>query len=254
MTKTKVTKIFEDGKLYSEVTETIDDVKKPLRAHILIDNSSSMDGSQDKVISGVNEYVETLKKQALKDGVKARVSVSLFTSNLPAGFSDTRGSASVVTPIRAALDVSLWQPISRAQIVPNGMTPLLQAVGETIQQLEAVGEDVVLVILTDGGENSSIGWTTGRVKELMATKQNRDNWAVLYLGANQDAWGVGGSMGTQMHNTANFTMDNMEVALSAAGASSARYMSTRSLNSSQFTEAEISSMVDSGAKHGSKSN
>jgi hypothetical protein len=248
MTKTKVTKIFEDGKLYSEVTETIDDVKKPLRAHILIDNSSSMDGSQDKVISGVNEYVETLKKQALKDGVKARVSVSLFTSNLVNGFS-------VVTPIRAALDVSLWQPISRAQIVPNGMTPLLQAVGETIQQLEAsaVGEDVVLVILTDGGENSSIGWTTGRVKELMATKQNRDNWAVLYLGANQDAWGVGGSMGTQMHNTANFTMDNMAVALSAAGASSARYMSTRNLNSSQFTEAEISSMVD-GAKHGSKSN
>jgi uncharacterized protein YegL len=59
--------------------EIVDDGKKrPFHAYVLIDNSGSMTGWEDKVVTGVNEYVDTLKKTAMAEGISANVTVALF--------------------------------------------------------------------------------------------------------------------------------------------------------------------------------
>jgi len=60
-----------------------------------------------------------------------------------------------------------------------------------------------LIILTDGHENASIEYTKAHVKDLIEQKQ-KDGWTVIYLGANQDAFAEGGSLGIAPHMTMNY--------------------------------------------------
>lgn len=53
---------------------------------------------------------------------------------------------------------------------------------------------VIIAILTDGAENSSRGITHDELKRLIEQK-TQAGWQFLYLGANQDAFTIGASMG-----------------------------------------------------------
>jgi hypothetical protein len=46
--------------------------------------------------------------------------------------------------------------------------------------------DTTVIILTDGDENSSVEYTPGHIKDLVESRQTRDGWSFVYLGANQD--------------------------------------------------------------------
>ena len=225
------------------VTETIDDgVKRPFHAMVLIDNSGSMAGWQQRVVTGVNEYVNTLKKSAKEGGFIARVTVQLFDG-------DFGGNLRIAT-LRESRDVQEWAPVTLMEIAPNGSTPLYDAVNRAIDYMNrAAGDsDKALVVLTDGGENSSK--TAGEVVRTRIATCQASGWLVIYLGANQDAWNVGGSMGFSAATTSTYTMDNMGVAFASAARSTADYASTRSLNAASFTSAEIAGM--SGKKEEEK--
>lgn len=218
------------------VTETIDDgVKKPFHAMILIDNSGSMAGWQQRVVSGVNEYVNTLRKTAEEGGFVARVTVQLFDG-------DFSGNLRIKT-IRESRDVNAWAPVTMMEIAPNGNTPLYDAVNAAIDYLNRHAEDSdkALVVLTDGGENASK--VEGEVVKRRIATCEAKGWLVIYLGANQDAWSVGGSMGFNASTTSTYTMDNMGVAFASAARSTASYASTRNLNAATFTSAEIAGMA-----------
>jgi hypothetical protein len=94
--------------------------------------------------------------------------------------------------------------VPKLQLIPRGMTPLLDATGEFIteigQSLAELDEDkrpglVICVIMTDGMENASYDWSWERISELI--KQQRDDyaWQFMFIGANIDAVKVGRSMG-----------------------------------------------------------
>merc|ERR1712226_1553278 len=117
---------------------------------------------------------------------------------------------------------------TRETYKPNGMTALLDAIGCT---LEAYGEEMfnTLVILTDGEENSSKLYTNSQIKEVIEEKK----WEVEYLGANQDAFSVGRSMGiTQNLNFQqsvegyNRMYSNMKVRVSQKRQSQERVMAS----------------------------
>jgi uncharacterized protein YegL len=234
------TKHFDNaGNLIKEVTETVEAKSKPLHAHILIDNSSSMRGWQEKVASGVNEYINTLKHVAKEQNIPIRVSVSFFASPQYMG-----AWKSILREFRNPQPVDVFLPLTATEIVPNGGTPLYDAVGQTVRKLEreSEGKDVALVVFTDGEENASTEYNAASIKALLKAKE-AVNWQVLYLGANQDAWAVGDAMGTSKTMTAGYNMANMNQAFMAAGASTARYAATRSLEVSAFTEQERVSMI-----------
>jgi len=81
-------------------------------------------------------------------------------------------------------------------LTPRGGTPLYDSIVKTIKAVEKriKAEDVVLfVVITDGGNNEG-STALDTVRTLIAEKMDA-GWAFIYLGANQDAWAVGGGMG-----------------------------------------------------------
>jgi hypothetical protein len=72
-------------------------------------------------------------------------------------------------------------PLTRDTYVPRGGTALHDAMGQVLKM--NLSDDVMVIILTDGEENSSSKYTAAHVKDLVDAKP----WKFVYLGANQDA-------------------------------------------------------------------
>ena len=131
---------------------------------------------------------------------------------------------------------------------PRGGTALLDAIGRTIRsvktQIKALDEgerpgEVVLVILTDGEENSSHEFTLEQVKQKIE-KRRAKGWQVVFLGADQDAITVAAGMGigreTSLAYTARTTGKSMSTVarMMARGSKSGKY---------EFTDAEREAAV-----------
>jgi hypothetical protein len=103
--------------------------------------------------------------------------------------------------------------IVATDFVPRGMTPLLDSLGRHINDLGAKldgmkEEDkpakVVVVSITDGLENASIEFKRSKIMEMIKLQEEKYQWAFVYLGANQDAFAEGGSMGVDVNATLGF--------------------------------------------------
>jgi len=95
-------------------------------------------------------------------------------------------------------------------LVPRGMTALLDAVGKAIQEtgmrLAAMPEherpsQVLFVIITDGRENQSKEYGRNRVYDMITHQREKYSWEFVFLGANQDAFAEGTSMGISPTNS-----------------------------------------------------
>lgn len=78
-------------------------------------------------------------------------------------------------------------------LAPEGMTALHDAMGSSItlfakeiEELEEKPGKVIVVVLTDGMENSSVEYATISVK-MLVEEYKTAGWEFLFLGANQDA-------------------------------------------------------------------
>jgi len=65
-------------------------------------------------------------------------------------------------------------------------------------------EKVMVITITDGEENSSREYTGAQVKEMIEEQTKTYNWSFTYMGANQDAWHVGGGYGIAGSSTLTF--------------------------------------------------
>lgn len=95
---------------------------------------------------------------------------------------------------------------------PRGGTALLDAIGFTVARIEG-DEEKTFVIATDGEENSSKEYGAREIKLLLEHKQSQD-WKVVYIGANQDAFQVAQSLGVTRGGT--MTYDSSPVATASA--------------------------------------
>lgn len=102
---------------------------------------------------------------------------------------------------------------------PRGNTALLDAMGFTINKVgyrfadmkeeERPGK-VIICVITDGKENSSIEFRTpSKIKEMVEHQTNKYCWEFTYLGANQDSFLIGNSLGVTTRNCANFEYSNI---------------------------------------------
>ena len=85
---------------------------------------------------------------------------------------------------------------------PRAATPLYDAIGTTVSKLNGqVGPDdnVLVTIITDGEENSSVEWTLKMVRNLI-DKLKRQNWTFTLIGTdNLDVEGMAHSMSIDEH-------------------------------------------------------
>jgi len=116
--------------------------------------------------------------------------------------------------------VTAVEELTKKNYTPHGNTPLLDTIGETIlrtgKALQALPESlrpskVLFVIITDGEENASHFYNLDKVKELTSHQQIVYKWEFMYLGANQDAIQVGGSLGIKASSSMSYGLSSGEI-------------------------------------------
>lgn len=161
--------------------------------HVLmaVDESGSMAGLADDVRGGFNTYLDGLTEDG--GGDRFRLTVVMFNDQwLPLC---PVGSRPADVP---RLDNRTYRP--------GGNTALNDAVGNLILDFErgtvlGEGDRVLLVVQTDGKENSSREFTDDAVKALIDERTSGGRWAAIYLGAGPAAWNGGGRLGMRTVNT-----------------------------------------------------
>lgn len=159
---------------------------------LILDRSGSMGGREDDVVNGVNAFIADQKK--LPD---------------PATVALVRFDSEEIERFRLAQPLAGLIPLSREDFKPRGGTPLLDAIGKTMDDLEkdwAAGnyDRGVMVIVTDGQENASRTYTKPMIKERISAAQESGLWAIIYLGADVDAFAEASQMGIAAQNTASY--------------------------------------------------
>lgn len=182
-----------------------------------------MQSVKDDTIGAFNSYIDTMKK----DNPKAVLSLTLF---------DTIGGITTIINNKKITEV---EPLDGTTYRPNGMTNLYDAIGYSVNLLDAVkGKAKSLVILTDGQENASKEHTKTSIKKLLDERQEKDNWLVQYLGANQDAFEEGQKLGVTFGNSMTFKVGKMDAVFKSMSRSATSYAASGSLSEAAYTAEE----------------
>ena len=158
----------------------------------ILDKSGSMFPLIDDTIGGYNGMIDEQKKL---DG-KAYVTTVLFSTETKKLYDH--------------VDIREVEPMSREVYNPGGGTALLDAIGETIDEVqlridnmnaEERPSNVICVITTDGEENSSKTFKKSQIKKMIEHQRNGHGWEFVFLGANIDAMKEASSIGIQYATT-----------------------------------------------------
>lgn len=148
---------------------------------IVLDESGSMDHIRRQALSGANETILSIRA-AQKENTDDHQMLSFVTFDRAAGRPDVR----VLIDNEKIEDV---MDLTEDQYIPNGMTPLYDAMGKSISSLEKLvkdGDHVLVTVITDGLENASRWYTVEQIKELVDGLSTK-GWVFTYIGANQDS-------------------------------------------------------------------
>ncbi|MDX6402846.1 MAG: hypothetical protein QOH70_301 [Blastocatellia bacterium] len=203
---------------------------------VLLDRSGSMGSVKDETISGFNYFL----KEQKATGDNASFTLVQFDSE----------STDVMHEARPVRDVP---DLNGDTYQPRGSTPLLDALGETINStgrtLAAIPEPnrpdkVVFVVITDGEENASHKFKKSQVKEMIDHQTAKYNWQFVYLGANQDAFAEAGAIGIAKANAANYDPIYTDMAYASTSLNIANYRRTAQAAKLKYSEKQRADMVE----------
>lgn len=147
---------------------------------LILDRSGSMQILKEDVIKGLNEFITKQKLQLIGNQVK--FSLILFDHQY----------------LKLIDSQNLWdiKEFTQADYCPRGMTALLDAIGQTIDDLNIKfekqnqlqkPEKVIIAIITDGFENNSKRYNKDKIKEMISKQQKEYNWSFIFLSSNLDS-------------------------------------------------------------------
>ena len=171
-------------------------MKQKIYNLIVLDASGSMYTIRQEAIAGVVETVQTIRSAQEKNaGQEQLLSLVVFNGSSIATVYDRMPIANV-------------PDFNEKDYQPTDNTPLYDAMGNAITHLRRhIQEDdnVLVTIITDGYENSSVEWNRQQILQLVE-EQKKTNWLFTYIGANQDALAVAKDMG--IDHSLNFRSDS----------------------------------------------
>jgi hypothetical protein len=184
-----------------------------------------MMGLEKDMIGGLKEF---FNKQSELDGV-CLVDYATFDTVYEKEFSD-RLVASAVPVLK-----------------PRGGTALLDAIGRNINELDAKFKalpkyarpgKVIVIVVTDGYENSSKEFTKPQIKALVEKKSKK--WEFVFLGANMDAVSEGTSFGFSAGSSLTYDTNLIGATASTLSGYVTR---SRTVGSASFTDEDRESTV-----------
>lgn len=97
------------------------------------------------------------------------------------------------------------EKLSTLNYIPRAGTPLYDAVGKAIAKAKEVRKTKlnILMVLTDGKENSSREWSALAVKKELTRLADEENWQVIFVAVGAEAWNESArfDMGVVIKNT-----------------------------------------------------
>jgi hypothetical protein len=149
---------------------------------VILDRTGSMESIRDDTIGGFNAFLNTQKAEP----GSASLTLVQFDSQDP---------YEIVHKFKPLAEVP---ELTRATFVPRASTPLLDAMGRGINDLEKsladMPEDekpsrVVMVVITDGQENASLEFRKDQIEKMIKEKQEKSDWQFVFLSADLAAIG-----------------------------------------------------------------
>lgn len=162
---------------------------------IILDRSGSMDVLKNDTIGGFNNFVT----EQQKNNPDCLLTLVQFDHDIDTIYTEM--------PIK---EVPL---LNNKTFVPRGTTALLDAIGFTLNKSSAlinpktVDAKVIVVIITDGHENSSNNFNKDQIFDLIHKLKTKHNWQFVFLGANQDAIDEAQNLGIGYENAMTYTSD-----------------------------------------------
>lgn len=156
----------------------------------ILDRSGSMAPMTEAAITGFNAFLQ----QQLDEPGDANLTLLLFDNEFL--------HPNQRTPLQEV------RPLDATVYVPRGRTSLLDAIGQTIDELgKTLAKEsekkrpgkVIVVIYTDGYENSSTRYSLGKINEMITHQREKYGWEFMFLAANQDAIATAAQMGIARH-------------------------------------------------------
>jgi hypothetical protein len=145
---------------------------------IILDRSGSMTSIAGDITGGFNQFLADQRK------LDGQAIVSLFQFDHE------------YETVYAGIDLRDAPDLNAENYVPRGSTGLYDAIGRTVvatgSRLAALPEDqrperVLVLIITDGLENSSREFYSDKIAEMVSHQRDKYNWEFMFIGANQDA-------------------------------------------------------------------
>jgi len=195
---------------------------------MVLDRSGSMHSCREATITAVNKYLK--ESQADATLTAAEFELVIFDTESIDTIRD--GKIADATELTAA------------DFVPRSGTPLLDAIGRGIGKIDAKlaasnGEKAILVVVTDGEENSSRKHTYESIQALIGDRQEK-GWLILFLGAGLASAQQGTRMGIRSANVANIGLDeaSLSEAMMAMSASNVRYALSAFVDAREYASSE----------------
>ncbi len=150
---------------------------------MLVDRSGSMSSIKFDTEGGFDAFVD--EQRGLDRDV--RVTLAQFDTEYQIVYSDR--------PLAEVPPLALE---------PRGATALYDSVGRLVTDVGAAlaakpeherPGTVIVVVLTDGHENSSLEWSHAAVNAAITRQENEYSWTFVFLGANMDAVHIGQRLG-----------------------------------------------------------
>jgi len=169
---------------------------------VILDRSGSMESIRDDTIGGFNAFLTSQKAEP------GRATLTLVQF-------DTQDPYEVIHRFKPIQEIP---ELKRKTFVPRAGTPLLDALGRSIndieQNLSEIQEEnrptkVIVVIVTDGQENSSREFRKDQIENMIKDRTEKESWQFVFLSA--DLGSINDAMGIGVHaNSALFYKKSRE--------------------------------------------
>ena len=192
----------------------------------VVDASGSMSTEVPEILEELNGQLKELKLKYLETKRPCRVTIAKF---------DTRYEV-----LRDQIPVEDVELISEEEYFARGMTALYDAMGLAINRADARVDfqvkrgtaEALVVVFTDGRENSSVEFSGSDIENLLKDYQERDGWEIALIGTDLDVIRDFGKRKMQRDKMRHYEQNEKREAMYSLGLSVSEYYTAkdRSLN------------------------
>lgn len=163
---------------------------------LILDRSGSMSSCIEQTVEGVNNQIHRIKEVAEKfPEQELFTSLTLFNHD--------------VVQVWNRKTIEELKELSYSDYRPDGTTSLLDAIGFSIKSLQdSIGKEVaqnlasvVVVIITDGYENSSTTYQLNQINKIIDELEKSGKWTFSYIGTTIDTYEVASTLSIKRGNT-----------------------------------------------------